>query len=912
MCDECAKLDLEDSFARAFSLYEGARRGRNTRELKVYCSDNGPPYLAQFHYVTSLAERLSCTRHCKLCTFLSRTIPDPNTGTFKLLAICSSESYLFKPPKQDKRGRPERRPWDELEHNVFLAVVPEVPLIPKTGIPLRWFETELPMNGSIYRLTQRHLNQFRLARPRDLLPKAELDLVRTWLNLCRDMHPCCRPKKPAGASLSGFRAINCTKTPPVVEELPWSQSYVALSYVWGPPCGDWPQTILDAVEVTKRLGEQYLWVDRLCINQSNLQEKQFLISKMDAIYEGAEFTIIAAAGDARTGLPGVLATPRVQQPWVKLEKRSRTEACKRADHLLARTPLHHFETLGISKEEYLFGFSREEWEETCKDDEWLDLNRRGLKTKIQIDVEFINEFKKDRAIMEKYNISEEHLRVFKNFAEDYRRSIDEWMIEMEHLAQRKGIPLQDLAPHMLREIATSAGMPENMIEAIASLTIEPPAPPITSSSKVERGLDSGLLRGQTILVSTLEDPRTTIKQSEWATRGWTYQEGVLSNRRLVFTPQQTYWECHGMATNESLDLPLQHLHDQSGTRMSPYMLSGVFDGDLHRVPTLQYGFQAPTKDEVSEQVRELDSHVHAFTTRTLSYASDSLNAFLGIASHYSTNDGLCLVLGLPVWAGLFANGEPGLQHTFALSLSAWAHTAPPETLDADYYGADVYNAECPRRTQFPSWTWVGWQGQVGFSAVASTKSVDLQGDDSLTDDTMHVDFFRAMTDKSWVDGIARHLWSAEMRLHAADGSSATLLTGRASVAVITANPAKTWLLTIREPRVLPPYAFDGGQWRNRRLQLHLSVPLTEAELAAGHQSGELVTVLVFVSTVPFVFNGTARYLILRRTTVEGMRWVRIGRLAVAVKEESLEQCTGSEDLVNLIPGQKFGRYITMV
>jgi hypothetical protein len=28
-------LDLEESFANAFALYEGARRGRNTRKLEV-------------------------------------------------------------------------------------------------------------------------------------------------------------------------------------------------------------------------------------------------------------------------------------------------------------------------------------------------------------------------------------------------------------------------------------------------------------------------------------------------------------------------------------------------------------------------------------------------------------------------------------------------------------------------------------------------------------------------------------------------------------------------------------------------------------------------------------------------------------------------------------------------------------
>jgi hypothetical protein len=125
-----------------------------------------------------------------------------------------------------------------------------------------------------------------------------------------------------------LRAIDCSKTPPRVAERPWSARYVALSYVWGPPSGDWPKTSLGAVEVTKRLGERYLWVDRLYIDQSNLQEKQFLISKMDAIYEGAEFTIVAAAGDARTGLPGVATIPRKPQPRVALKMRNRPVAAR--------------------------------------------------------------------------------------------------------------------------------------------------------------------------------------------------------------------------------------------------------------------------------------------------------------------------------------------------------------------------------------------------------------------------------------------------------------------------------------------------------------------------------------------------------------------------------------------------------
>jgi hypothetical protein len=286
----------------------------------------------------------------------------------------------------------------------------------------------------------------------------------------------------------------------VVEERPWSESYVALIYVWGPPSGDWPQTILDAVEVMKRLGEQYLWVDRLCINQSNLQERQFLISKMDAIYEGAEFTIVAAAGDARTGLPGVTTTPRKPQSWVELKGRSRTTGGALVNNPAASTPDPYFELLGITKEEY---------EETGKDQKWLDLHRHGLRSKMELD---LSEFMKDKEIMETYDISREHLRVFQDFADDFGNSIDEWRVKMKQMAQGIGIPLRELVPYMLRQMASQAGVPADAVGDISSI----PPRPITSSSKIEKSLPSDQIAGRTILISTLEDPRITISNSEWA------------------------------------------------------------------------------------------------------------------------------------------------------------------------------------------------------------------------------------------------------------------------------------------------------------------------------------------------------------------------------------------------------------
>lgn len=79
-----------------------------------------------------------------------------------------------------------------------------------------------------------------------------------------------------------------------------------------------PLTIEDAISVTKGLGLRYLWVDQYCIDQNNSQEKQAQIQKMDRIYQCAEVTIMATAGeDCHYGLPGVSKRARrVLDPFI--------------------------------------------------------------------------------------------------------------------------------------------------------------------------------------------------------------------------------------------------------------------------------------------------------------------------------------------------------------------------------------------------------------------------------------------------------------------------------------------------------------------------------------------------------------------------------------------------------------------
>ncbi|OQO09331.1 hypothetical protein B0A48_04729 [Cryoendolithus antarcticus] len=116
--------------------------------------------------------------------------------------------------------------------------------------------------------------------------------------------------------------------------------YIALSYVWGGPQSmrlllgneerlaapngllttgnHLPQTIHDAMEVTRRLGERYLWIDALCIVQDDLESKQAELLRMSEIYSHAKLTIFATHGNSvHAGLPGVSDVARCVPQYVE-------------------------------------------------------------------------------------------------------------------------------------------------------------------------------------------------------------------------------------------------------------------------------------------------------------------------------------------------------------------------------------------------------------------------------------------------------------------------------------------------------------------------------------------------------------------------------------------------------------------
>ncbi|CAO2648139.1 Nn.00g090610.m01.CDS01 [Neocucurbitaria sp. VM-36] len=63
-----------------------------------------------------------------------------------------------------------------------------------------------------------------------------------------------------------------------------------------------------------------------------------------------------------------------------------------------------------------------------------------------------------------------------------------------------------------------------------------------------------------VCIPNVEDE---VNNSTWSERGWTFQEGLLSKRRLVFTKTQTYFQCHDMHCCESTSTYLEIAHTKN-------------------------------------------------------------------------------------------------------------------------------------------------------------------------------------------------------------------------------------------------------------------------------------------------------------------------------------------------------------
>ncbi|KAK3398838.1 heterokaryon incompatibility protein-domain-containing protein [Sordaria brevicollis] len=226
--------------------------------------------------------------------------------------------------------------------------------------------------------------------------------------------------------------------------------------------------------------------------------------------------------------------------------------------------------------------------------------------------------------------------------------------------------------------------------------------------------------GKGISLALYEMPKTAIEGSKWFTRGWTYQEGLLSRRRLVFMDKMVYFQCYEMHGDEVASLPILDKPGGKDTHFDEIRCLSLDDEDS------DFGYIFPRRianwsnpDNVWDQLEE-------FSKRQLSFDADTLDAVDGIFEIYAARnrkkqkeDKVLFFYGIPIipprYSNLTGNIGAGSQFvdtgpTYRLIYGLlWESRWPRD------HGEDLsrFTTQQPlsrfRRQMFPSWTWAGWK-----------------------------------------------------------------------------------------------------------------------------------------------------------------------------------------------------------
>jgi hypothetical protein len=361
------------------------------------------------------------------------------------------------------------------------------------------------------------LEETNLAFIRPLPDQIDFSDIKKWLHKCLESHSSC--SFPGSLHLDlDLTLINCDRCVLVnlsdLSSTHGRHEYVTLSYLWGSGIGnqgldgknlprDLPKVIEDSIAVVTALGFRYLWVDRYCIPQDDMAEKQIQLRNMGDIYSHSVLTIIAAAGeDSSFGLPGVNNTKRAEKSIIRIR--------------------------------------------------------------------------------------------------DYA------------------------------------------------------------------------------LLQSLPSLRDSIMRSDWDTRGWTFQEGLLARRRLIFTPHQVFFECSKMSCVESV-------------HPNPVNLDPIFN-------------ELVANKTVYSSRRQLMALIDNFSQRQFTFPADAFNAFKGVLDKLGEDpDALQHILGVPIFIGQMNKGRSDTKISESRKLSKNFGFA----LGLSWHTPTLSNY-LKRRKMVPSWTWLGW------------------------------------------------------------------------------------------------------------------------------------------------------------------------------------------------------------
>ena len=179
--------------------------------------------------------------------------------------------------------------------------------------------------------------------------------------------------------------------------------------------------------------------------------------------------------------------------------------------------------------------------------------------------------------------------------------------------------------------------------------------------------------GDLTLVAKLPCLFITKKASLWDNRAWTFQEGVLSRKKVYFSKFQMFWRCSVS----------YHAEDFSPASEEENSL-------LRGESILKEDIGTNSKD----QFHVYQSLVKRYSNREMTYAVDSLHAFAGIISVLEEAFAWTFISALP-------------ERFFDLAL-LWVPMGSVELRPRNFSKPGMQHLAC----KSPTWCWTAWKGNV--------------------------------------------------------------------------------------------------------------------------------------------------------------------------------------------------------
>jgi hypothetical protein len=258
---------------------------------------------------------------------------------------CKLFGYLMQ-------GAPNGHEHENLQYSYSYKRLPE-----KTGV-ISFLYPTTSQDFEIYAADE--ATSFIFPAPPNLSP-ASTSAAEDWLEFCVQEHEECKRVENDFVPPRLLR-VTCAQDEVhlVSMDITKPVPYAVLSYCWGGDqlsktvksnvgivpraIKDLPQTIHDAILVTRQLKLEYLWVDSMCIIQDSAEDKDALIGQMHRIFACAEVTI--AASKASRCTEGFLA-PRTNGPqfYVAIQDPTETNNARSGRVILIPPSKRHVEPL---------------------------------------------------------------------------------------------------------------------------------------------------------------------------------------------------------------------------------------------------------------------------------------------------------------------------------------------------------------------------------------------------------------------------------------------------------------------------------------------------------------------------------------------------------------------------------------